>query len=799
MPAAQITDLNLGMNLRDPAAAVAPGETGVSEGCDFSVPGQVRPMRQPVLDQTLPADVQDAVDLYLAGVKYRFTTHTDGLRVSYYNTSGAWISILIDASFTGTFKALPINDEYAVLSNITLNRKWKPGWTATYQWGLNTPPDPVLTAGVPLTKIIDDFEDLGDWSFTGGGGGASLVADTTNVRTTGLQSMQLTCDANETIVAVRSVALDLSRFTVPGDAGSQPLIKFSYFAQDLAAVLSLKIKLSCAADEKFDKDYYQLTVDLGGFAYVQLAPTTIGAYSSVQGTDQPTPWQSNLIQDASGAWYMINPDGTQTLLPTVTNTQVQQYVIQAQSRTTGSSGQTWTDLKIKVSDFARVGNTAGRDWSTITAISIEMQASALQAIVSFDGWFLNGGGNLFGAYWLAVAYQNELGNYGPFTQFVGPVTLEAQKLNISNLTPDTDGQTIKRRFALLGGSLTQSLVSYLEDNTSTSLAYNEDENALTDVEINFNNKKPPVGIKDMMEWAGQIFCVIGDDKIYYSIPLFYEAFPALNYRIMAEGEQLLQVDVSDQNYVAARGKGREYLTQLTGAGPAFWQTSKGADVGAVGSRLLLKDLAGGRVYASKMGLYISGGGTRGQYLPKINPVIHDPSEMFGAMNSDRAYLYFQDQDAKTKIAGIDRVMRVDYRLGKAVAHYVGNFKPTAIFADEILGKVYYALGAEIYEFDAGTLPLPTLLTIPEQMCGKAGAKDFVIIDHELSGEAISFSLTLDRVALPGTYALPVAMRESDPVSLPMGTFGNQLGIILSSTTQDFTIFLPIELVFGEVV
>ena len=79
-----------------------------------------------------------------------------------------------------------------------------------------------------------------------------------------------------------------------------------------------------------------------------------------------------------------------------------------------------------------------------------------------------GGGELWGYYQVAVAYQNELGNYGPFTKFTDSIYLEAQQLEIDDLTPDTDGQTTKRRIAIIGGSITQPMIIYLDNNVDTS-------------------------------------------------------------------------------------------------------------------------------------------------------------------------------------------------------------------------------------------------------------------------------------------------------------------------------------------
>ena len=805
-PGCIIESVHEGMNLRDPAAAVAPGETGVTIGCDFSVPGQVTPMRAGLLDQTLPASILDAHDVYLNEVKYRFTTHADGLRVSYLDAFNNMVVSLIDATFTGVFKVLPINDEYVVLANSTFNRKWKPGWAITYQWGLNTPPLPTLTAGAPTTKAIDDFEVLTDWSFTGGGSSAALAADSVHVKD-GSQSMKLTCDALTTIVAKRSIALDLSQFVIAGDAGATPFMAFSFYADDLATIQSIKIKLSCADDGGFDSDYYQMIVSLGGYVYSTLYPTADGNIAAVQGqvisesTDPVTGQPTRTIYDPATKVTSIytqvldlrgrvdiargiagiNEAYRWDLVSTSGPVEIATVTIQAKQRNTSANSASWTDLKIPFTDFSRVGSAVGRDWGTITAISIELEASSEQSIVSFDGWGMLGGGNLWGYYQVAVAYQNEFGNYGPFTDFTESIYLEAQPLEIDGLTPDSDPQTIKRRVVILGGSIIQPMVTYLENNTATTLIHNELDSALTIIEGYFNNKQPPVGIVDMTTIQGRIFMVMGDNNLNFSLPLFYEAFPLSQNLNLAEGEQFVQV-VASGSYVAVRGKGREYLVQMTGSDPAFWQSAGGAKEGAVSSRFLIEDPAGAQVWASKHGLYAA----PGYYLPKIAPAVADFPQVFGAMSGKKAYLAFADK------TGTPRIMRIDYTLNRPVAHYVENLAPSAIFADPILSKVYYAYGAEVYEFDAGASPLPVTLTIPEQLCKTAALKNFVGLSYELEGDDLTLALTLERVAVSGTIDLVSKDRTDEKSDFPEGLLGGQLGMTLTAT-GNFVLYLPLEI------
>ena len=806
MPSIPIDDLHGGMNLRDPAASIQKGETGISIGCDFSVPGMVRPMRQPFLRQTLPADIIDACDIYIQGTKYRLTTHSDGLRASEKLNNLTWQTpILIDPLFTGKFKAVGINDEYVVLSNGTYNKKWMPGWAGTYQWGLNTPPVPTIQTG-SLLLVFDDFEDNSGWTFTGGGltGGLS---DNHAQFLDGSTSLKVNLDALTSITLTKQGNMDLIADPNSG-------FNLAYLQQYSNSIGSITVRFSSTPGGTFNPgdNYFEYTI------YPSLNKAIVSGVHRVGYID------SLFLVDSAGRDLVAMGvvlgqtlyNQTQSVSTIITNIENQDAV---NDRVDGllSGGKKWepgdafqivpgiaanwvTGNIIPQGQFRQWGNTSSQlDWANITAMQIEVVALQSDTWICFDNWSLQRT-ETTGTYQAAVSYMNQFGNYGPYSDYCAPVTIYGASLLIGNLVPDTDQQTVARRIAILGGDLTDPWVMEVNDNTSTTAEYFPDITTLVEVETEFDNQKPPMFI-DMLEWNGRIFGVTGSNSGYYSEDLFYEAFPAKNFLLMSAGEELLQVDISDQNYVAWRGKDKEYLTMLAIAGPAYWQTMKGADVGAISSRFLIVDPTGGRVYASQLGFYISGGGTRGYYLPKIpaattNPKqifgITDFSLVFGSMMKDRAYLYFQDKD------GVDWVMRIDYRLGKMVAHFVGNWNPVTIWADHMLERVYYVSGAQVLEFDAGTLPLPTSLTIPEQLGKTLGPKDFFGIDHELDGDAIQFTLSLDRVPVPvAPIALPAAMREDNPVSLPYGLVGNQMGLTLLSTTEDWTLYLPIELVYEE--
>jgi hypothetical protein len=792
-----IENLHLGMNLRDAGLFFKEGETAESLGCEFGVLGQVTPMREDLLAWTLAATIVDAKVSYVGQTQYLFTTHSDGLRVTYGSTT-----TLLDSSFTGPFCILPINDEYFVLSNGSISRKWKPGWSQAYQWGLNTPPQPTAAKSTVSDKTIADFEDLYYWVQAGGGASGALAADTTHY-TEGTQSMQLTCSAATVCTGTLETSLDLSEISASVGVGTNAYIGVDYYSVDLAYVRRITFKMSCAADKGFDKDYFVYTVEIPSTEQSTILDPQYGKANEATENQPDTTWVQNLPFDVSNQYdrsftsveeqalynFSVPVDdnwrvGQETTVQTLTT-------YKPETRVKSETGS-WTQLKIPTASWQRVGSTSGRGWDTITAIRIELEAQTEDAEVSFDNWRIVRG-QTSGTYYFAVAYENELGNYGPYSEFSEAIATTGEPIAIGNLTPDTDGQTTKRRVVVIGGSLTEFFVFTIDDNTSTSYDYDLDDSELTEVETNFHNRPPPA-CTDMVEANGRIFLVGVDGfphHMVYSNELFYEAFPYANYRVVTEGEDLKQV-AKLGDYLAARGKHREHLFLLTSSDPASWSQRPGAREGAVTQKLLLELEGTQQVYASKKGLYTSSlGGGDGFYLEKINPAIDSDSmdDVIGAMAGKKAYLSFTDTD------GTARVMRIDYSHGFPLAHYVRNFTPAAIFADQILGKVYYASGIYIYEFDSGDNPLSIKIVLP-LWCKNKQVKDWSKLIYQLSGGPLTLSWARDGTAVSGSLSLDEAVGESDPQTLPLGTTARELEITLESTDQDFTLKLPWE--FEEV-
>lgn len=791
MPPLNIKSISKGMDLQGADFEIAPGFTKESVGIDYEKPGVVKPMRAATALTTWPKTVVDQNLVYVGSSKYLFTTTADGLYVTDC-TSGFpadhTTSTLISGTFTGTFKALPINDQYVILANASMMRKWAPTMTTTYQLGLNTGPKPTLALGTAKTKVIESMDSAGtapnNWTFTGGSLTYGALAIDTGVKTEGTGSLKLTQRKRSTIVASRVFAtpLDLSKYTTTGDLGIS-FICFSYFIEDASLIDLIEIMFSCASDGGFNKDTYSATISPRVMSE-QAATLEESTNTDIYGNIMPGVYDPNT--GASTVFRLPIDSISSSSGPIIEYTTIVSGG--RRPKTTTVSGS-WVNVKIMQGEFGRLGVASGRDWSTITGLRISVTsikgATELTMSTWLDNFYMIGGGNLWGTYWVACAYQNAYGNYGAYSAFAGPIAVEGVPLTISGLTADTDAQTTKRRLAIIGGSLTVPMVKMIDDNTTTSLTYNDLDTALTIAETKWNNQKAPAGCRDIINFQGRVW-LVGvpnyKNRMVYSEELYYEAFPYLNYRILGEGEDLYQV-ASVGDYVAARGAGKEYLTYPVGDSHLFWKTMDGAPEGAVSARLLLRLSESEHVYASRKGFYKSGPGPT-YVLQKIGAAVGDFTAVRGVQAGQFAYIAFTDTGSVT------RLLRLDMRLGTIIPHYVANLNPGALFADPVTKTAYYSSGAVTYSIATASGPLATRLVIHGQFAGSTKLKEFPEILYQLSGGPLTATMVRDGTSDSTTLSL--ANNEDEFVSLPQNSV-KALGLILESTSQDYTLTLPITL------
>ena len=797
-----LTSLHSGMDLKDTGLDVPEGFTGQSVGLDFGDPGIITPMSVDALVQQFATGVPNIIDAHVAyvlGVKYSFTTHSDGLRVTVGNTVS-----LIDSAFTGYFKCLAINDQFFVFSNGTLQKKWFPGgsvlnpvtgvyqtypaWTTTDQWGVNTPPAPSLSLAALTTQVIDGFDSLTGWTCTGG----TATNDTVNYNSSP-GSINLAAAAGGIVKLTKLKSLNLSCFVTPGDLGTG-FISVWFLATDLTAVTSLHLLFDCSPSANFTTDWYQADITINNVATQTLTYAAGGTvplpsgFSSIQATASgqtpPAAYDASTQQlDVFG----IPKSSTkkqdvvkyQTFGLSDAPIEFSQVIVTKKNKrqTTTTSG-IWMEFQFQMSEFTRSGVNENYDWSTISAIQIKYDAGPKAGSVNVDSLMLSGGGYPFGNYWFAVSYEDIFGNYGPYSEFAGPVDSTGQQIVISGLTPDTDTNTVARRLAVIGGSMTDPMVFFIGDNTSTSYTYNLEDTALTTIETNFN-EDPPGPCMDMI-WAYSRVWMVYQDGMYYSDLGFYEGFPAANF-ISLPTETLNQIALLQNQYIALRGNA-ETLVQVLSSDPTTWAIMPGAREGSASSRFMI-DLGGGQHAWITNSVDLTNGVPNymfwqtadSEYLPQIGWAISGATQIFGAQASEFVYMFYTDT------SGVPWVLRIDYRQGDPIPHYVSSMTPACIFADPVLKRVYYALGNKIYQFAAAAGPVATSLTIPEQFAKSSKQKSFNAANYDLQNGPLNMQVIRQRQLLSGTYSLPNSALDGDAVSLPAGT-GISQGYVFSSAT-----------------
>lgn len=156
MKAITINNLNDGINVKNDPSAISEGGVVDVVGFDLSKEG-VLEVAQGLLghnfgDLVPTGDKQWLQVVYLGTTKYVLVTTTTGL---YAN------GVLIDADFTGRFKAVSFLNNIFLVNGISAKRF---NGTTCYQWGITAPTTtPNIAAGSYLETTIDDLEDLTSW------------------------------------------------------------------------------------------------------------------------------------------------------------------------------------------------------------------------------------------------------------------------------------------------------------------------------------------------------------------------------------------------------------------------------------------------------------------------------------------------------------------------------------------------------------------------------------------------------------------------------------------------------------
>lgn len=317
---------------------------------------------------------------------------------------------------------------------------------------------PTVTLATQLSLIIEAMEDHTDWTASG----LTKADNAANVKV-GTNSMKLTPSAADTVEYVtKANVIDLTFFqdvdtTVSDD---DDFIAMWVYVSDLSRFTYIQIV--------FDIN----TGDFANDKFVKTIPILNTTFNSETNEDFPDsfadPLKNNINwDDVFNNWdtsfsanareefdrFYLGQISTSRLLQTKqTNKQIGSDLGQA----------AWTQIKVRKSEFLRIGNDVSKGWANVVAIKIVTVANATGIDISVDDLKLIGGGKLdapkykisysyVSKYTLpdGTAYEEE-SQLSPETEVTDA---ERQNIDVSVIADSADTQVTHKRIYIRGGGL----------------------------------------------------------------------------------------------------------------------------------------------------------------------------------------------------------------------------------------------------------------------------------------------------------------------------------------------------------
>lgn len=695
MSSINIKTLHDGLNLKDDLADLSLPEGVTSEcvGFDLTVGGKLQVAKGNTTDHDLTdylpiGNTQCSQVIYMDSIRYVLATTEDGL---YSN------AILVDADFTGRFKALTFGSNIYLI-NGSLARRFD--GTTCYQWGI-TPPVamPTLSVGANTTKDIDTMEDTTDWITNASG---CVVSDEGTIVKAGSHSCHIAMAAVGEGSTYRDIALDLSTL---GSANSSDddLIRFWVYIDDLTKLNYLRL-LFDVSDGNFNQDFYSYEWNFYG-ADSQLIRSVIGGSAEVITENEPV---------APSKFVSIKNDNIEDVLKirSFNGQNIELYQTTDLSKVTSG---VWVKLHVPKSSFIRTGISTA-DWSNVVTVGLEVGSNdAVNVYV--DQIQLIGGGKLLGIYYFMYGWArvdvggNVLHYSGPARaadgtlDIHGPATFERQPLEWSTRIPSTDPQVNACVIYVIGGNLTEWYVLdvILDNLTTTGQTVNGEEDCYRKM-ISLRNDPAPAGL-DMVLHRNSIWMVgftdlpnvIRKSDISPDGDILIEGWPARNaYIPTGSGSLLTSIDVLNRQ-VVVRSLDGEWVLDISN--PSDYSSVSQDEV--VGKGCLSRDGVmrfGSSVIYPAAGAFVeSNGSTRSLVMPETSPVITSSgvANAVAVFNNFEGYFSFIDNQ------GLDRTAKLDLYRGSPRIAYQNNKSYTWLFVDSNTGIVYGILDGAVVRLNYG--------------------------------------------------------------------------------------------------
>ncbi len=530
--------------------------------------------------------------------------------------------------------------------------------------------------------------------------------------------------------------IDATKFSGGETSIDGDYLRFWLYVDDLLRLEKLSIVVD-VGDGGFSTDYYSYTIicsgmnqlvqtlGMGESATVIPGETVSPPYTTLAGyTDNPdnpvplaipadayparyTSWDS-LFQLTQGDRTGIDP----TLLD-----QTLHYWRRSDLFTLQSS--TWQEVKIPKSMFIQSGD-GSKNWSTIAAIKIAVEATSLGAVnVYFDDMKIVGGSDLVGDYWFMYSWGrtdtrgNILHESPPSRNnttrqinIIGPVNFDRHPLTYAARPLSIDPQVNCGIISAIGSSLADFWeLAIVEDNTTTTATlYDIGDKYVTRKLVTKSNEPAPAGT-DLLVHQNKIWMVgdyiyprlIRSSDILSDGTIAPEGWPTRNaYEPEDNQGGLLNIRLVNKTPVV-KGEFGEWTIQVLD--PTDYLQVKARKVSPMGllGQDAVVDFETTNIYPSLRG-FIESDGTQAKFiLPEIQPLID--SNISSAIGINAGLVsYFT---YRTSTYG-DRTAKVDLFRGKPRFTNLNNILFSWLEYDPKTDQVYGVKDGNVYIIDSGS-------------------------------------------------------------------------------------------------
>lgn len=387
---------------------------------------------------------------------------------------------------------------------------------------------PTVALATQKSLVIDTFEDHTTWTASG----VVKADDAVNVKV-GTNSMKLTPSTSNTIEYVtKAISKDLTVYADSTVSDDDDLISLWLYVSDTS---------------KYSYTQVVFDVNTGDFKndmFIKTIPAIITNFNLEQNEDFPEsfadPVKDNIgWDDVFGTWNSSFSAATRSefdknYLGTVSAARLL-HIKQTPKKVGSDLGQpAWTNIKVRKSEFLRVGSDSTKGWADVAAVKIVAFVSATGIDVSVDDLKMIGGGKLdapkykisysyVSKYTLpdGTAYEEE-SQLSPEAEVTDA---ERQNVDVSVISDSSDTQVTHKRIYIRGGGLQLRHQAGEIAAGVTTFTTDKDESELVveSLEDNRKNGVPPTSPIHGILVNGRLFIVKGKN-VHWSRTLLPYAF-----------------------------------------------------------------------------------------------------------------------------------------------------------------------------------------------------------------------------------------------------------------------------------